>query len=74
MLPVSLGALSDGLPSHDAFLFLPKPLYFLLNPGQLLLLCCDFIFFDFLIPILYLDLVELSVALNVLYWWEHPWG
>jgi hypothetical protein len=55
MLSVSFGLLSDGLPSHDGFLFLPEPLYFQLNPGQLLHFCYGFIFFGFLIPILYLD-------------------
>jgi hypothetical protein len=59
--------LMDGLTSHDGFLLLPEPLYFPLNPGQLLLFYYDFIFFSFLVPILHLDLVELSVALNVLY-------
>jgi hypothetical protein len=70
MLSASFGALSNGLPSHDGLLFLPEPLYFLLNPGQLLLFCCGFIFFSFLIPILHLHLIELSIALNILYWWE----
>jgi hypothetical protein len=37
MLSTSFGALCDGLPSHDRFLFVSKHLYFLLNPGQLLL-------------------------------------
>jgi hypothetical protein len=73
MLPMSLDALSDGLPSHDGFLFLLETLYFLLNPGQLLF-WCSFIFFSFIAPILHLDLVELSVTLDILYWWEHPWG
>jgi hypothetical protein len=68
MLSTSYDALSDGLPSHDGFLFLPEPLYFLLNPSQLLLFYYDFIFFSFLVPILQLDLVELSVTLNILYW------
>jgi hypothetical protein len=67
VLYMSFGALCDGLPSHDGFLFLPEPLYFQLNPGQLLLFCCGFILFDLLIPILHLDLVELSVALNIMY-------
>jgi hypothetical protein len=67
MLSMSFGALHNGLPSHDGFLFLLELLYFLLNPGQLLLFCCGFIRFSFLVPILHLDLVELSVALNILY-------
>jgi hypothetical protein len=68
MLSTSFGALSDGLLSHDGFLFLPKPLYFLLDPEQLLLFCCGFVFFGFLIPVLHLDLVELNINLNILYW------
>jgi hypothetical protein len=64
---MSFSALSNGLPSHDGFLFVPEPLYFLLNPSQVLLFCCGFVFFGFLIPILHFDLVELSVALNILY-------
>jgi hypothetical protein len=67
MLSTSFSVLCDGLPSHDGFLFMSEPLYFLLNPGQLLFFCCGFILFGLLIPILYLDLVELSVTLNILY-------
>jgi hypothetical protein len=74
VLSMSFSALRDGFPSQDEFLFLPKPLYFLVNLGQLLLFWCSFILFDFLVPILHLDLVEVGVALNVLYWWEHPRG
>jgi hypothetical protein len=73
MLYASFGALSDGLPSHDGFLLLSKPLYFWLNPGQLLFYC-SLIFFSFLIPILHLDLVELNVAPVISHWWEHPRG
>jgi hypothetical protein len=68
MLLLSFGMLSDGLPSHDVFLFLSEPLYFLLDPDQLLLLYSSFIFFSFLLPILHLDLIKLSVALSDLYW------
>jgi hypothetical protein len=66
MLSMSLGVLSDGLSSYDGFLFLSEPLYFLPNPGQLLFYC-GIVFLDFLIPILYLELVELSITLNILY-------
>jgi hypothetical protein len=66
-LSTSFNTLCDGLTSHHGFLFLPEPLFFLLIPGQLLLFCCGFILLGFLIPILHLDLVELSVALNILY-------
>jgi hypothetical protein len=69
VLSMSFSTLCNGLPSHDGFLFLflPESLYFLLNPIQLLLFCCDFILFDFLFPILHLDLIELNVTLNILY-------
>jgi hypothetical protein len=53
-------------------LFLLDPLYFLLNPSQLLLFCRSFVLFGFLVPVLYLDLVELSIALNILYWRGSP--
>jgi hypothetical protein len=66
MLSTGFDALSDGLPSHDGFLFLLEPLYFLLNPSLLLLFCCGFVFFGFPVPILYLDLIELNVTLNIL--------
>jgi hypothetical protein len=68
MLSVSFDALSNCLPSYDGFLSLPEPLYFLLDLDQLLFLCCSFIFFSFLIPVLHLDLIKLSVTLNDLYW------
>jgi hypothetical protein len=32
VLPPRFGVLSDCLTSHDGFLFLPEPLYFLLDP------------------------------------------
>jgi hypothetical protein len=67
VLASSFSTLSDGLPSHNGFLFLLKPLYFLLSPGQLLLFCCGVIFFNFLVPILHLDLVELNITLNILF-------
>jgi hypothetical protein len=64
MLPVnvlspSFGMLSDCLMSHDGFLFLHAPLYFLLDSDQFLLLYCSFNFLSFLIPVLHLDLIEL---------------
>jgi hypothetical protein len=39
----------------------------MMDPDQLLLLCCIFIFFSFLISILHLDLIKLDIALNDLY-------
>jgi hypothetical protein len=59
MLFVSFNALSNCLFSHDGFLLLSKPFYLLLDPDQLFLLCCGFVFFNFLIPILHLNLIKL---------------
>jgi hypothetical protein len=66
-LSVGFGALCNCLTSHDGFLFLQESLYFMMDPDQLLLLCCVFIFFSFLISILHLDLIKLDIALNDLY-------
>jgi hypothetical protein len=54
--------LGGCLSSHDGLLLLPNSLYLLLDPGQLILLSLDFIFFCF-VPILDLDLVEFSFIL-----------
>jgi hypothetical protein len=62
--PSSLDALGDCLVPHDRFLFLPEPLYFLLNPIQLLLFYSSFDFLSFLIPILCLNLTELGVTMD----------
>jgi hypothetical protein len=59
MLFVCFGALSDCLPSNDGFLLLPEPLYLLLYPDQLFLLCCSFALFCFLILVLHLHLIKL---------------
>jgi hypothetical protein len=59
--------------SHDGFLFLLEPLYFLLDPNQFLLFCCSFDFLGFLIPVLHLDLIELWVVVNDLNWRRCPW-
>jgi hypothetical protein len=64
VLSPSFDALNDCLTSNDGFLFVPEPLYFLLDPDQFLLLCCSFNFLSFLIPILHLDLIELWVVMN----------
>jgi hypothetical protein len=45
--------------SHNGFLILLEPLYFLLDPDQFLLLYYSFDFLSFLIPVLHLDLVKL---------------
>jgi hypothetical protein len=62
VLPLSFSTLSDFLSSHDGLLLLSKPLYFLLDPDQLILVDLGFLFFCF-VPILDLDLVELGFAL-----------
>jgi hypothetical protein len=62
VLPLSFGALSDCLSSHDGFLFLTEPLYFLVDPDQFLLLYCSIDFPSFLVPILHLDLIELELS------------
>jgi hypothetical protein len=59
VLSPSLGALRDCLVSHNGFLILLEPLYFLLDPDQFLLLYYSFDFLGFLIPVLHLDLVKL---------------
>jgi hypothetical protein len=45
---------------------MPEPLYFLLDPDQLLL-NRGFIFFSFLVLVSHLDLVKLSITLIHLY-------
>jgi hypothetical protein len=67
VLPAGLRALDYNLSSHDGFLFLPMPLNFLLDFGQLLLCYC-FIFLGFFIQIMDLDLIELCIALRHEYW------
>jgi hypothetical protein len=52
------------MSSHDGFLFLTEPLYFLLDPDQFLLLFYSFDFLGFLILVLHLDLVKLRVIVN----------
>jgi hypothetical protein len=68
VLSACFDVLSDCIPFYDGLLFLLVPPYFLLNPSHLLLLCCGFVFFSFIIQILHLDLIKLSVTLNDLYW------
>jgi hypothetical protein len=65
VLPPSFGVLSDFLSSHDGLLFLPQPLYFLLDPDQLTLISFGFFFFlDF-------NLVELGFTLvDLRRWWK----
>jgi hypothetical protein len=49
VLSLSLGTLDDCLSSHDGLLFLPKPLYHLLDPDKLILLSLGLIFFCFVL-------------------------
>jgi hypothetical protein len=67
-LPVGLDAPDCSLSSQDGFLFLSKPLNFLLDSGQLLLLYCCFIYLGFFIPVMDLDLIKLCVSLSHVYW------
>jgi hypothetical protein len=69
VLSLSLGVLSGFLSSHDGLLLLSKPLYFLLDPDQLILFSLGFIFFCF-IQILDFNLVEFSFTLVDLQWWR----
>jgi hypothetical protein len=64
VLSVSLSALGGCLFSHDGHLLLPKLLYILLDPDQLILLNLNLssIFFYF-IPILDFNLVEFGFIL-----------
>jgi hypothetical protein len=55
------------------FLFLMESPDFQLDSDQLLLLC-SFIFGGFFIPGLQLDLIELNIALDDLYWRRCPQG
>jgi hypothetical protein len=64
VLPPSFDALSNCFALHDGFLFLSKSLYFLLDLDQYLLFYHSFDFHSFLIPVLYLDLIELEVAMD----------
>jgi hypothetical protein len=50
------------------FLFLLEPLYFILDPDQFLLFCCNFDFLGFLILVLHSDLIKLWVVVNDLNW------
>jgi hypothetical protein len=73
MLPMRLSAMDYNLPSHDGLLFLLEPLNFLLDSGQLFLLCC-FFFFGFFVLIMDLDLIKLGPSLNYLCWRRCSWG
>jgi hypothetical protein len=67
VLPLGFGALDYHLPSQNGFLFLMEPLDLLLDSEQLLLVS-SFIFGGLFLPVLQLDLLEVGVSLNDLYW------
>jgi hypothetical protein len=72
VLPPGFGVLSYYLPPHERFLFLMEPLDLLLDSEQLLLFS-RFIFGGFFLQVLQLDLFDLSVSLDDLYWLGCPW-
>jgi hypothetical protein len=72
MLPSGFGTLNCCLPRHDGFLFLMEPLNLLLDSEQLLFY--SFIFEGFFLPVLYLDLFELNISFDDLYWRRCPRG
>jgi hypothetical protein len=59
--------LDCSLSPQDGLLFLPEPFNFLLDSSQLLLLLFCFVFLDFFVAIVNLDLLELHVSLSNLY-------
>jgi hypothetical protein len=73
VLPPSFGTLDCYLPPHDGLLFLTEPFNLLLDSEQLLLFCGFFIK-GFFLPVWDLDLFDLSVSLNDLYWQRCPRG
>jgi hypothetical protein len=67
ILPVSFDAMDCNLSCQDGLLFLPEPLNFLLDSGQILLFYCCLFSLGFFIPIKDLDLVKLCVPMEHLY-------
>jgi hypothetical protein len=70
-LPSGFGMLSRYLLPCDGFLFLTEPLDLLLDPGQLFLFC-SIVFEGLIFPIFQLDLLELYISLDDLYWRRRP--
>jgi hypothetical protein len=66
MLPPGFDMLGCCLPSLDSFLFLVEPFDLLLDSGQLLL------FYNIVLPVFHLDLLELCILLNDLNWQRCP--
>jgi hypothetical protein len=66
VLSFGFGILNCCLPPCDGFLLLADPLDLLPDHGQLLLLCSFIFEIPFLVFIL--DLLELDIALDDLYW------
>jgi hypothetical protein len=71
VLHSDFGTLSCCLPPCDGFLFLTEPLDLLLDPGQLFLFC-SFVFEGLIFSVFHLDLLELHISLDDLYWRRHP--
>jgi hypothetical protein len=67
VLLLGFGVLDCYLPPHDRFLFLMEPFNLLLDSEQLFIFC-NFFLEIFFLPVLYLDLLDLNVSLNDLYW------
>jgi hypothetical protein len=67
VLPPGFGALNCCVPPHDRFVFLTEPLNLLLDSEQLFLFY-NFVFGGFFLPILHLDLFELDISLDDLFW------
>jgi hypothetical protein len=73
MLPPGFDALGRCLSPYDGFLFLMEPLDLLLDFEQLLLFN-NLVSEVFFLLVLQLDLFELRISLNDLYWRGCPWG
>jgi hypothetical protein len=71
VLPSGFGTLSCYLLPCDGFLFLTEPLDLLLDPSQLFLFC-SIVFEGLIFPIFQLDLLELYISLDDLYWRRRP--
>jgi hypothetical protein len=67
VLPLGFHTLSCCLPPCDGFLLVAEPLDLLLDFGKFFLLY-SFTFETLIFPIFYLDLLEIHIALDDLYW------
>jgi hypothetical protein len=73
VLSLGFDTLDYYLPPNDGFLFLTEPFNLLLDSEQLLFLC-SFFLEGFFFPVLYLDLLNLDISMNNLYWQRCPRG